>query len=113
MPKLSQIVALDVAEFKVEKHDLTVKYRPGVLTAASQDTVMDLMEDKRELPAFAKLLSGIIVTWDLTGDDDLPYPTDEAALRELPGHFLADVVNAFFEQQRPNDKKSKTSEGSF
>ena len=113
MPKLSQIVAPDVAEFTVEKHGVTATYRPGALTPSTQDKVMGLMETNRELVGFAKVLSQVLVGWDLQDDDGNPYPLTEGALGDLPGHFLADVVNAFFEQQRPNDKKSRTSEGSF
>lgn len=113
MPKLSQIVTPDVAEFTIEKHGVTATYRPGIITPATQGSLMDLMDGNRELVAFAKLLSKSLISWDLTDDDGKPYPLTEEALQELPGHFLADVVNTFFAQQRPNEEKSKTSGGSF
>lgn len=112
MPRLAQILP-EIATVKVEAYDMTVSYRPGALTPAEQDRIMDLMEKNRQGPAFAKIISRLVASWDLTGDDDQPYPVTEESLRDLPMDFLANVLNTLMDAQRPNEVKPKTSAGSF
>lgn len=79
-----------------------VDYSPGRITAATEDAMFDADSTKRQLGGMCKLLATVLVDWDVTGADGEPYPLDEAHLRELPGIFIAGVVNAVLSEQRPD-----------
>lgn len=112
MPKLSNLLAESVT-IKVPDLDMTITYRPGSVTPESHDATMELLDRKREPAAVAKSLAASLVSWDLTGDDDEPYPITEKALRKLPARFLFEVFGAIQGDLNPNAKKSKASGGSF
>jgi len=112
MPKLSNLLA-ETVTIKVPDLDMTITYRPGNVTPEAHDATMELLDGKRQPAAAAKSLAASLVSWDLVGDDDKPYPITEKALRKLPVHILFRVFGAIQEDLNPNEQKSKASGGSF
>lgn len=115
MPKLAQILR-DQRAVQVDLGDgetLNVTYRPGAVTPAQHDATIDLVERGRGPAALARSLADSLLTWDLTDDNDAPYPLDEAHLRELPSGFLRKIFDAIQSDLGPNQKRSGESAGSF
>lgn len=92
-------------EFAGEK--VHVKYRSGIITPAWE------AKYKGKPDGVYQQASDIIAEWDLEGDDKKPYPTDVAALKELPVEFIAHIVNACASDLVPNRRTSGRSGGSF
>lgn len=89
-------------EIPIDGEPLSVTYRPSAITPATESAMMDEVDGSRAGSGLCKLLSKVLVGWDLVGDDDKPYPTTEAALRKLPIAFLGLVVQGITGDMRPN-----------
>lgn len=113
MPKLATIMA-DRRTVPVDLGDgetLTVTYRPSGVTPETEEQFLGSVDQQRVGGGLAKFLAPILVGWDLTGEDEKPYPTTEKALRKLPLTFLNKVVTAITADMRPNPQNAATSTG--
>lgn len=95
----------------VEGEPLSVTYRPSEITPATEAAMMDQVDGSRAGGGLCKLLTKVLIGWELVGDDDKPYPTTEAALRKLPIAFLGMVVKGITDDMRPNPPSAATSNG--
>ncbi|MCE7982543.1 MAG: hypothetical protein DYG89_15235 [Caldilinea sp. CFX5] len=86
----------------VEGEPLGVTYRPSEITPATEAAMMDQVDGSRAGGGLCKLLTKVLIGWELVGDDEKPYPTTEAALRKLPIAFLGVVVKGITDDLRPN-----------
>lgn len=92
---------------------LNLTYRTGAITPANHDFTIDLVNEQRIGAALAKSLSLSLLSWDLTDDDGAAYSVTEDTLRQLPVRFLDQVFSAIQDDLVPNERKPKTSGGSF
>jgi hypothetical protein len=80
---------------KVGDADVTIVYRPSGMTPALIDEISSA--DGMSLPDF---LTRLLVSWDVTDDAGVAWPTTPSALAELPVAFLRLVRNAIMEDLR-------------
>lgn len=81
--------------------ELAVTYKPGILTAALEN---ELSAYGQRSEGWADLVSRLVVSWELTGEDGNPYPLQKEALMALPGWMLQAVVFGIREDLSPNSK---------
>ena len=87
-----------------EGDDLTVTYRPY---NAEKEEVFAEAPDARRVDALAKLLSELIIDWDLVGDSSEKMPITFEVLRPLPFGFLLAVFQAISNDQVPNQNGAR------
>lgn len=87
---------------RVGHEELTVVYRPSGLTPAVEFRLSELQGSSLYGAALAEALSAVLVSWDLESDDGKPYPTERAALNDLPTVFLSQVFSAIVEDMTAN-----------
>jgi len=108
--KVGQLVKdARTVQVDVEGEPLNVTYRPSEITPATESAMMDQVDGSRAGGGLCKLLAKVLVSWELVGDDDKPYPTTEAALRKLPIAFLGIVVKGITDDLRPNGPSAAAS----
>jgi hypothetical protein len=101
--KVGQLVKdARTVEIPIDGEPLTVSFRPSEFTPATEAAMMDQVDGSRAGGGLCKLLAKVLVSWELVGDDEKPYPTTEAALRKLPIAFLGLVVQGITGDMRPN-----------
>lgn len=110
--KLSQLLRDERSvTLDVDGESLPITYRPSGITPETEEAFLGGTERNRSGGAMASLLSDVLVSWGLEGEDGEPYPIDEDSLRRLPIPFLGDVLGAIFEDMRPNARKRAPSVG--
>lgn len=108
MPRISSF-KIDERTTQVSMGDdepLSITYRPNTISTTFHDEVVDIAEKNRVGAAIVKMLAASLVRWDLLDNEGQPYPTTEAALRELPLAILIAVNDAIQEDLSPKKKKS-------
>lgn len=88
---------------------VNVTYRPGGITPESEDRLREMISEQRVGASLVALLSGVLLDWDLTDDDGVPYPTTPEALSKLPTLALMAVAQAISESIRPNPPSGEIS----
>lgn len=88
---------------------LEVTYRPSGYTPIVEDEFKGAIESDRSGNAFANLLDGLLIGWDLVDDDgDEIEPTLEF-LRTLPNGMLVKISNAIIEDMGSGKNTRKNS----
>jgi hypothetical protein len=111
----------NVAELplKVGDDDLLVKYRPGKMTQALRNKLLRgpvaFIEDGNEQnvdtawQAYYGAIAGLLVAWDLLGDDDKPLPINAETLSALPLGFVESLIGEVTRDSRVNPQTRATS----
>lgn len=81
---------------------LTITYRPGGITPATEGRLREYSDDQRGGAALVALLADCLVEWDLLDDEGQPLPLDTKTLSQLPVIFLGHLAQAITEDMRPN-----------
>lgn len=107
MPDLSDFVnETKTEELEVRGQLIQVEFDPDYFTPELEEAIAGAQKDKAGR-LLAKLVSDIVVSWDLTrGGEDFP-PTEENC-KTLPLLFLADLVNAIALASKPTDEEGNS-----
>ncbi len=98
--KISQATAEEKPlAVKFGEATLNVVYRPLTYTV----TELEKMEagDARAAQVVDSMLR-LLVSWDLTDEDENPVPLTEEALREVPTHIFTGIMQAVGKDQTPS-----------
>lgn len=103
--------AVDVAvSYKGET--LHVTYNAAAYTSKLEESLRRPEEETSQSRILARLLSRLLVKWDLVDAKDKPVKTDEETLAGLPIKFLSAVAKGITEDTSPNSTTTADS-GSF
>ncbi len=86
--------------------DLKVTYRPNAFTADVADSMQAAIADpKQATAAFFRMVTGLLVSWDLEGDDGEVIPvSDTARLRaEVPMPVFGRIFAEFQKDANPGE----------
>lgn len=90
--------------------EVNVQYKPMSITPEQQEEFSAMMGDEKYIDAMCTFIPNVIASWDLTDDDDKPFPIEPKLMREqLPMEFINRLVKDVFADMYPKEK----SEGSF
>lgn len=134
MPRLSAVIR-DRAEIEIpleEGEVLTIAYRPSRVSTDLTETMTELRrayakhqagtlepeeterlaEQMRARQVYGPLCE-LLISWDLTDEDDVTYPITEDGIRRVPLSVLGFILGQIMGDNRPNLKTSpRSSEGS-
>lgn len=112
--KLGNLKRTDIREVVVPFDDpLTIKFDRNKITADFEDGMMSLYEKKRGMGATAKMLSEVIIDWDLS-DETKPYSKDrenDPSLPEIPDsntHIFDETTNEYYPKVEPTEEFIRT-----
>lgn len=91
--------------------DLKVEYRPNSFTADAVDKINSAMQDpKQQTAAMFEMIGGMLLSWDLEGDDGKVIPLDDPArLRaEVPMQVFGRIFAALQEDQAPGEAVTRS-----
>ena len=109
--KLAQLLAKErTLDIDIDGDTLNVTYRPSDLTPELEDRMQASFETNRPGGALAKYLSGLLIGWDLEGEDGV-IPLTPEGLAILPIEFLNTVAQAVIEDSNPKKTNAETSLG--
>lgn len=86
-----------------------IEYKLAAYTPELEDRVQTDIESNRPSGAMAEALAGLLVSWDVLGDDGDPLPIDRPTLRSLPARFLTAIFEAIKADQEPEVDDRKNS----
>lgn len=110
MPRISDVIKNEATVLiPAGDEHLSVTYRPSVITPSMQEGVMAAERTGSIQQALYGPLEQLIVTWDLTDDDGVPYGTTEEALKVVPTVALVHVLMAIFRDLGPNGMRGSAS----
>lgn len=89
-----------------------VVYRPSAYTPAIEDALQTAIETNRPASGVARLLSGLLISWDVLGEDGAPLATTPESLRDIPSAFLFKVINAITADMGAGDGRKNSGGGS-
>lgn len=98
-------------EMSVLNEPVEIVYRPSAYTPVVEDQVQTLMDSRRPGNGLAKMLSNVLIRWDILDDDGNEIEPTFDNLRQLPVPFLTDVVNAIGNDTRVDKETRKNSGG--
>jgi hypothetical protein len=94
------------------KDALHVEFNPAAYTPKFEREVKRLGGDDEDRDVMSAMLAGLLISWDLTDEDEKPIGVDEASLTALPLALLKGVLEAIVAELLPNPTKPAPS-GSF
>jgi hypothetical protein len=131
--KLSQIGAERKSLFvPVGEEDsdsgVNIVYRPKAYTVALEDKLEEVASRTFQSVSVILMLAGfhpgdpgwqdtdepvegLLVSWDLTNDDETPIPIAVESLKPIPLEFLTSVLDAIQSDAKPNRETGKVSAG--
>lgn len=110
--------ASKVATVEYQGETVTFTYRPSAITPQMQlvairmQTLADEKGDSApsEMAAlmnnFVEVITNLIATWDVLGDDGQPLPVNKEWVSQMPLSFLSALFSAAVEDMRPNDESA-------
>lgn len=98
--KISQATAeVKTCEAKFGEATLHFEYRPLTYTVEEMER---MQEGTPRAGAIVDSMLKLLVSWDLTDDDEQPIPLDEDALRKVPSHIFTGIMQAVGKDQTPS-----------
>jgi len=91
--------------------DVHITFRPSAYTPIVEDQVQRFFESARPGNGLARMLSSVLIDWDVLDDNNKPIEITEENLRQLPMEFLTSVSNALAEENRVSREERKNSGG--
>lgn len=92
-----------------EEGDLTVTYRPGVMTPAREEQLVIDEREGRGVRAVVSLLAEMVVDWDLLDDDGQPIARDvDVLMSSLPADVLVMLLDAIKRVDSPGEANGAT-----
>lgn len=91
--------------------EANVTYKPSGYTPATEQELNQDMIANLPNVAVAKMLSGLLVSWDVLDDDGAQIPTDYETLSHIQTDFLQAVLSAVTTDQAANREERKNSGG--
>ena len=98
-------VSTDLTETMVEIRRLFLKHRAGKLDPSEAERFADQMGARQVYEPLCELL----VSWDLTDEDDEVYPITPEGMRRVPLSVLGFILGQIMGDNRPNLKTSSPS----
>lgn len=116
--KLSQIVNFDEQDVKklaVPYGDfvINIEYSRSRYTPKFEKELKEKTDEGLPAASLSLFLISLLRKWDIVDDKGNPVPLTVEALEEIPTTFQSRLVEAIAEDQRPNQKPSETTSGSF
>jgi hypothetical protein len=87
-----------------------ITYRPGAVDLEMSDKITEAVLNGVEADVALIMLEPMLVSWELTDDDGLPWPVDVEHLRKTPLQFIGLILEAIQEDSRPNPPRDATSD---
>jgi hypothetical protein len=106
---LERDVRTCTVEYEGENAEVT--YRPSAYTPFVEDKLQAAIESNRPSSGVARLLSSVLVGWEVLGEDGEAISTDSETLSALPSAFLFAVINAITEDMGTGREERKNSGG--
>jgi hypothetical protein len=78
---------------------LNFVYRPLTYTVAEMEA---MQEDTPRPGAIIESMMKLLVSWDLTDEDDVVIPLEADALRTIPSHIFTGIMQAVGKDQTPS-----------
>ncbi len=77
---------------------LNVVYRPLTYTVRE----MDALGESKDTERIIKTMLRLLVSWDLTDENDTPVPIETEPLRDVPTHIFTGIIKAVGKDQAPD-----------
>lgn len=112
MIKIGDLIA-DERTITVEYQGETAKviYRPSAYTPIVEERAQDEIDNNRPGSGLANLLEGMLIRWEVVGEDGEELPPTVEVMREMPVSFLTAMVNAVVEDMNVSREEIKNSGG--
>lgn len=102
---------------KLGDDDLTVSYRPGLITQAMRNNlirgaiafVVDGEDVDGAWRRYFDAIASLLVSWDILGEDDKPLPITTETLATLPLGFIEALIGEVAKDARKNPQIVPTS----
>lgn len=91
--------------------EAVVVYRPSGYTPVTENAMQDAMGDRRPGAGLARLLSGILVSWDVLDEDGDQMDTTYETISKLPVPFISAVVSQVSDDMNSDREEIKNSGG--
>jgi len=85
------------------------KFRPRAYTPKVEQLVVGAKETGSPAASLAEALSCLLDSWDLSGEDDKPYPCNAEALLEVPVVVLGEVFKSIARAMAPKATSAEPS----
>ncbi|MGH2520157.1 MAG: hypothetical protein ACRDF8_10165 [Chloroflexota bacterium] len=112
LAKSRRELALDYEVEPSHIETLNLTYTTSWLTAAKEAEMREMATaGGRNAESLARVLSDMLVDWDVIGEKGKPYPTNFEHLAVLSIEFLAFVLAGINQDLRPNPQTGGSSAG--
>lgn len=81
--------------------ELSITYRPGVYTPRNEEE----MKDNPTVKAMVGFLTKLLVSWDLTGDNEELIPITENSLYDIPSPLLLKILSGVWDDVSSGEAK--------
>jgi len=103
--KLSQVGARrKSASVEYDGETVDFVYKPSAFTPRVEARLNEAQVESTVSQEVAQVLSEVLVSWDVLGDDGKPLNPDIDLLMEMPLDFLTSITQALGDDMRPKEQ---------